>query len=436
MTNKTYKGKISEIFKSQLLKKTGVVFIFRILGMVLSYVAILFISNNYGADVYGRFSLSQTLLQFLLLLFSLGLGVSVVKLTSDPRFFNFNKPLNRYLKNSLVLLLVSSVVGAGLIFLLKEWLATTVFKDVRLINYFNYVALLFVFIVYQEFFTEFLRGRNKFVHYGLFKYLLPPAIFIGFLLLFRFLNFEDDTVILAYLLAFSILFVLLTFFFPFRKVNVKGVFSCTNLFTISFPMMFSAAFLFLSNWTDVFMLGAMVSKSEVGIYNAAYKLAILALIVINAVNTVLAPKISELYSKNSIEQIKIEVHKATRLITYATIPIVAILIIFREQLLGLFGEEFILGGNVLVIVSIGLLFNAMSGSVAQVLNMTQHQNTLKKITFISVIVNITLNYVLISSMGFVGAAVASLISNVTLNVLCVVYIKRIFGFYTFFIPWK
>lgn len=436
MTNKTYKGKISEIFKSQLLKKTGVVFIFRILGMVLSYVAILFISNNYGADVYGRFSLSQTLLQFLLLLFSLGLGVSVVKLTSDPRFFNFNKPLNRYLKNSLVLMLISSVVGAGLIFLLKEWLATTVFKDVRLINYFNYVALLFVFIVYQEFFTEFLRGRSKFVHYGLFKYLLPPAIFIGFLLLFRFLNFEDDTVILAYLLAFSILFVLLTFFFPFRKVNVKGVFSYTNLFTISFPMMFSAAFLFLSNWTDVFMLGAMVSKSEVGIYNAAYKLAILALIVINAVNTVLAPKISELYSKNSIQQIKIEVHKATRLITYATIPIVVILIIFREQLLGLFGEEFILGGNVLVIVSIGLLFNAMSGSVAQVLNMTQHQNTLKKITLISVIVNIALNYVLISSMGFVGAAVASLISNVTLNVLCVVYIKRKFGFYTFFIPWK
>lgn len=436
MTNKTYKGKISEIFKSQLLKKTGVVFIFRILGMALSYVVILFISNNYGADVYGRFSLSQTLLQFLLLLFSLGLGVSVVKLTSDPRFFNFNKPLNRYLKNSLVLLLVSSVVGAGLIFFLKEWLAVTVFKDARLINYFNYVALLFVFIVYQEFFTEFLRGRNKFVHYGLFKYLLPPAIFIGFLLLFRFLKFEEDTVILAYLLAFSILFVLLTFFFPFRKVNVKGVFSYTNLFTISFPMMFSATFLFLSNWTDVFMLGAMVSKSEVGIYNAAYKLAILALIVINAVNTVLAPKISELYSKNSIEQIKIEVQKATRLITYATIPMVVILVIFREQLLGLFGEEFILGGNVLVIVSIGLLFNAMSGSVAQVLNMTQHQNTLKKITFISVIVNITLNYVLISSMGFVGAAVASLISNVTLNVLCVVYIKRIFGFYTFFIPWK
>ncbi|MEL6812938.1 MAG: flippase, partial [Bacteroidota bacterium] len=292
------------------------------------------------------------------------------------------------------------------------------------------------FMVFQEFLTEFLRGRSRFVHYGIFKYLLPPVFFIGFLVLFKYLNWQEETIMLGYLLGFSVLFLVLMFLFPFGSVNSKEPYGYKKLFNLSFPMMFSAAFLFLSNWTDVFMLGAMVSKAEVGVYNAAYKLAILALIVINAVNTVIAPKISELYSTNKISAIKAEVQKATKLITYATIPIVLILLVFSESLLGLFGPEFKTGRLVLMIVSVGLLFNAMSGSVGQVLNMTQHQNLLKRFTLISVVVNVGLNYILIKKMGIEGAAVASLVSNMVLNILCLIFIKKEFNFYAFFIPWR
>lgn len=411
-------------------------FLLRIAGMACTYAGILFISNFYGADVYGRFSLSQTLLQFLILLFSLGLGTSTVKLTSDVSFFQFNKPLNQYLKNTTLLLLISSVVGMGILFLLKDWLAITVFKDVKLVGYFKYIGLFFVFVVFQEFLTEFIRGKSKFLQYGLFKYLLPPLLFIGFLVLFQQLEWEEDTIMLGYLLAFSILFLVLMFYFPVTRLGNRNPFGFNKLITLSFPMMFTAAFLFLSNWTDVFMLGAMVSKAEVGIYNAAYKLAIIALIVINAVNTVIAPKISELYSKQNFDGIKREVQKATKLITYATVPMVAVLILFRKPLLGFFGEEFIAGDTVLIIVSLGLLFNALSGSVNPVLNMTHHQNVLKKFALVGVVINVSLNFLLIPELGIEGAAIASLVSNMVLNIMCVIFIKREFNFYAFFIPWK
>lgn len=436
MNSNRLKPKLPKLVKNKLLQKSGAVFFFRILGMALSYVAILYISNTYGADVYGRFSLSQTILQFSVVLFSLGLGTSVVKLTSDQNFFKNSKPLNRYLKNALILLFFSSVIGGGLLFILKDWMATTLFKDATLGSYFKYIGLFLLFVVLQEFFSEFLRGKSKFILYGIFKYVLPPLLFIAFLIWFHHMELEESSVLLAFVLAFVTIAAILVFLFPIRSMSSGPNYNFKSLLSISYPMMFSAAFLFLSNWTDIFMLGAMVSKSDVGVYNAAYKLAILALIVINAVNTVLAPKISELYSSNNLEGIKREVQSATRLITYTTVPIVAVLIMFRTPLLAFFGEEFVSGGNVLIIVSVGLLFNAMSGSVAQVLNMTQHQQTLKRITLVSVVVNIVFNYVLISRMGFVGAAVASLLSNVVLNLLCVIYIKREFGFFTFFIPWN
>ncbi|GAB5563385.1 MAG: hypothetical protein Wins2KO_04480 [Winogradskyella sp.] len=197
-------------------------------------------------------------------------------------------------------------------------------------------------------------------------------------------------------------------------------------------MMFSAAFIFISEWTDIFMLGTMVTKEEVGIYNAAYKLATIALIVINALNTVVAPKISELYGKGDILGIKDYALKATKLITLLTLPIVLVLILFNKQLLGLFGTEFTEGSMVLIIVAVGLFFNAMSGCVGQIMNMTKHQKELKNFTVITVLVNITLNYILILKLGIIGAAIASFVSNIILNVLCIIFIKRNFGFYAFF----
>ena len=61
----------------------------------------------------------------------------------------------------------------------------------------------------------------------------------------------------------------------------------------------------------------------------------------------------------------------------------------------LFGAGFSEGKTALVIIAVGLLFNALSGSVGQVLNMTQHQEALKKYTIVSVVVNIVLNFILI-----------------------------------------
>ena len=421
---------------SHLLKKTSIVFLFRLMGMGLSYVAILLITNMYGAEVYGRFSLSQTVLQFLILLFSLGLGVSAVKLTSDSSFYKNGSPQNDYLKNSLYLILVSALVCVGLLFLLKDILAIWVFKDIELIPYFNYITGFFVFVVLQDFFAEFLRGRSKFFQYSLFKYLFPPLLFVLFLLVFKALEVNHDSVMLSYVLGLGLLSLVLIGFFPLRKMITTTKYSYHSLLSLSFPMMFSAAFLFLSNWTDVLMLGAMVSKTEVGIYNAAYKLAILALIVINAVNTVLAPKISALNSEQNYKAIGKEVQHATKLITLGTLPIVLVLVAFPSTLLSLFGPEFVEGKLVLIIVAVGLLFNALSGSVGQVLNMTKHQNELKKFTLISVIVNVVLNIILIKQMGIIGAAIASLVSNVTLNILCVVFIKKQMGFYAFFMPWK
>ena len=133
-----------------------------------------------------------------------------------------------------------------------------------------------------------------------------------------------------------------------------------------------------------------------------------------------------------LKEIEVEFHKARRMTIYLTLPIIIIIIAFRKQLLSLFGDDFVYGETALTIIVCGLLINVFSGSVDYFLNMTNHQKPLRTFTIISAVINIVLNYFLIKEMGINGAAIASVISSLTINLLCVFYIKKQFGFYTFF----
>ncbi len=404
--------------------------------MVLSYLAVFFITNNYGDTVYGRFSLTQTILEFLALLFSFGLTTATVKFTASKEFFYNGLPQNQFLKKTVIVLLFSSIVCSVGLFSIKNWFSTVVFEDKQLLPYLKYLSFFMVFIVFHAFFSEFLRGKGKFFQYALFRYALPNLGFLLFLVVFYQFQLKEETTILAYLISIFILSLVMLFYFPFKLLNTKTSFKYSELLAVSFPMLFSSAFLFLSNWTDVFMLGKMVSKADLGVYNASYKLSLIALVVINAVNTVLAPKISKLYSENKLKAIGVEVQHATKLITIITLPMVIVLLVFRIPVLSLYGEAFVRGEYVLIVVSLGLLFNSFSGSVGQILNMTNHQKVLKRFTLYSLLINISFNYFLILRYGILGAAIASVISNVFLNTLCVIFIKKKFNFYAFYQPWK
>jgi O-antigen/teichoic acid export membrane protein len=74
----------------------------------------------------------------------------------------------------------------------------------------------------------------------------------------------------------------------------------------------------------------------------------------------------------------------------------------------------------------------MAGNVDQILNMTNNHKILRNITILCFFVNVILNFILIPKFGIEGAAIASLITNVVINLSCVYYIKKKLGFYTLF----
>jgi len=401
-------------------------FAFKIVSLGLAYGLMLLITNHFGANVFGRYSITITLSQLVVMLFTLGLPSAIIKLTADSSNFQDN-----YLTKSILLTLFSGVLISCLLYFSSEFLAITLLKDAQLTCYFELLSLFTIPLLFHELLSNFFRGKKDFSKYNLFTFILPYIFFfIAYFIIIRYVSREEIT-FLSYGIGIFLVFIIEFFVYSKIKINTPVNFPTKKLLKLSIPMMFSTALLFLLNWTDIFMLGSMKTSAEVGIYNAAFKIASLGYIVIIAINVVIAPKISELYSKHKIEDLKKVIHQSTWLIIVLTIPLILLIIIFRKQILGLFGNEFLSGEMSLIIISVGVLISAVSGNVDQLLNMTNSQKILRNITAFCFIINVILNYVLIPFYGIDGAAIASLITTILLNVSCLYYIKKKLGFLTF-----
>lgn len=416
----------------KLIKNSGSVFFRRIIGMALSFVWVFAITNFFGSKVYGLISISQVLVSFLGVFFCLGIDTALIKLGSMTMHYSNGISHSNFLRKSIGIVLLSSVLCTISVLLLKNILTFQVFKKEELSNYLSWIGVLSILFMLHKAFISFLTVEGKFNRYGNFYFLYPNIGILLFVLICYFFNYPPYFIIIGYILSYGI-FGLIQLVTLIKIPLTRGIsIGYREILKLSTPMMISSSFLFISSWTDVIMLGAMVSEEEVGIYNVAFKVGSLVLVIIAAVNTVLAPKISTFFESNNLDGIKKEVHKATKIISFMSLPFVVLIIIFRRQILGLFGEEFIVGEIVLIIISLGMLFNAMSGSVGQILNMTSYQKQFRNFTILSAVVNVVLNYFLITKYGIEGAAIASLASNLMINIMCLIFVKQKFDFYAFF----
>ena len=219
-----------------------------------------------------------------------------------------------------------------------------------------------------------------------------------------------------------------------KVINSEAELTTKALFKVSIPLLLGQSMMLIMGKVDLFMLANMTSSEYVGIYNIALKLSMLAYIGLMAVNSIAAPKFSEIHSTGDLNALKKIVQQSTKTIFWLTLPIIILFISFPENILSFFGDEFKLAAMALIILSFSKMFSAISGSVGTFLQMVGKQKIFQNILIFTAAINIILNYILIPIYNIDGAAIASAISVIVWNVLMIVYIKKKFGFYSIYFP--
>ncbi|GAA4068356.1 hypothetical protein GCM10022389_11910 [Flavobacterium cheonanense] len=399
--------------------------------MGLSFYIIDLVSNAYNVDTYGNFSLVQSTILVLTMIFTLGIqNVLIINVaTTNPD--DYSAQLNILFK-AIKLILFTSIIPIIVIYFFSKFIALNIFSKEILQHDFKNIALFLLPFLLHEIILYFFIARKKFISFGLFMFVLPNTFFILLVLICKKILIQNINVTLLYGLSFLITFLIeiIYIYKPFKIIS--NVISYKEIIKNALPMMTSGLLLLLLNTTNVFMLGIMSTSKSVGIYNASYKIGLLVLLVLASVNVIIGPKIAELFHKNKIAELKKIIHQSTYFTAIITLPIVLFLLVFNKDLLAILGSNYQEGSTVLTITIFASFFSAISGNVDQILNMSNNQNTLLRINLICLVINILLCYILIPKYDIVGAAIASMFSTVLMNLICNIYIKKKLGFFTFF----
>lgn len=205
---------------------------------------------------------------------------------------------------------------------------------------------------------------------------------------------------------------------------VKFIFSLSiepaakKLLFFSFPLLGVAMLGLIITWTDTLMLGYFTSSAKVGLYNAALPFAQFISAIMGAILLIYMPVTSGLYARNMMPEVRKNFSVLTKWSCSVTLPLFLILFLYPRSVLNLFfGAEYIFADNALRILSLGFIINNFMGPNEGTLIALSRSRFLMWVALGVALLNIGLNVVLIPILGIEGAAIASAVSIITVNVI-------------------
>lgn len=428
--------KLKNSHHSYLITGSITSLILKLLSIVLGYLAMLYITNKYGASVFGALTLSITLLSVFSLIPNFGMSSAIVRIVGELRVNKKFQEITHSIFVIFVFTTFTSVFFAHLLSSNATFIADQILNKWQMAENLVNVSPAIVSGTALVVIASIFHGLQNTKRYLFFQTILHQVLFLFFLIINDRFHFHSTVVevfvysnIFAALVAFFFLCVKILKFprSPQKKTIEYGF---CKIVRISVPMLFTTSSMMVMSWTDVLMIGMFKTEADVGVYTAANKVSSLVSIPLIAINVIAIPKFIEFYAKKDAENLQAVAKHSTKLISLVSIPVFLLFLIFAEKIMKMFGAEFIAAAGVLVVLSLGQLVNAICGPVGGLLQMTNNQNYYQNTILVFTLINVGLNYVLVPLYGISGASYATFLSMALLNTVLVFIVKLRLGFWT------
>ena len=403
-------------FFTLFLRLAGILFIF-----LTTYV----FTNNYNSEIVGLYDFTRS--------YFLVFG-SIIMLSSDQtilyligRYNNSKESIIDIYKKILIFCLIlfvfNNMAFIGFIslnfFLINETTKEIILKT-NLVLFFYCIFLINIEIIRALGFT-FLSETFR----NVIKYL--PLI-IGFV----FLNDSNnpylilDFFIYGFVIISIISFVLLWFFLKKHKTISEDYKKDTfkEIIKYSLPITLSTVSLYLLSSIDIFFLKYFYGDNYVAYYSVAIKIISIISVAINALSLSVATDIAYNFKNNNFSILKTILNKTAKIIFYFSFVLTILILIFSNSILNVFGKEYLISKEILIILLLGNLIMAISGNTYIYLLMTNKGKILGRLIFISVLINVILNFILIPKYCLYGAAISSVIALLFWNFMGSLYVYK------------
>jgi O-antigen/teichoic acid export membrane protein len=429
---------MKEIYKGSL-----VTFILRMIGMMLGYLVMYVISKKYGADGIGVYNLTLSIITIAATISCMGTNVSILRYVGQFNNSNNNFKLGILFWHVIEIVFPISLLLFFVFFYFSEIIAIKFFKNTDYILALKYGAVIIPFLSIQNVSVEFIRGLKKLKISEYLRSVSRPIINIILLLIFSIyieiivLPVFTVGIAIAVSTFIALYYILQSQDIYFFKKNIffeKEFISRKDILSTSLPMFVTILASLIMENISIYIVEYYHSTNDVGIFSISYKIAMLASLPLLVVNTISAPKFSELYWQNKANVLQQTIDFSSKIITSLSLFICVIILFFSSNIFRALGNDFLSGQSIIKILLLSNLVNAITGSVGIFLNMTGNQKILRNIICFSAIICLIINFLFVPKFGLIGAAFSNLVGSLLLNVTSSVFVKVKIGYRTYYSP--
>ncbi len=176
--------------------------------------------------------------------------------------------------------------------------------------------------------------------------------------------------------------------------------------------------------TDVLIVSAYMTPTEVGMYFAAAKTMSLIMFIHYAVGSAVANQFSALKARGDHASLEALVRDAVNWTFWPSLVAAVLILALGWPLLWLFSPQFTDAYPVMFVLAVGFLVRASMGPAEFVLNMLGEQSLCALVLAVSALLDVALSFALVPRFGMLGAATATTAALVTAALMNYVVARR------------
>lgn len=407
------------IYKNMFFLSTA-----EIISKILQFIVMVYAARLLDKPSFGKFSFALSLSFIAIILADLGIHTLLIREVARNKNY-----ASKYFINALVAKLVLALITYVFIIIFIN--AVDYPKETRHIVY---VILIFAILSsFTDLYYSIFRAFEKMFYDSLIKVLRMIILTsAGLYVLFR---YHDALVFSFTFILAEILMLILAYFIASKKfIKIRWMLDKRFMIKIvkkSFPFGLAFAFGAIYFYIGSIMLSKMRGDIEVAIYSVAYNLVLAILFIPTVYTNAIYPVMSR-YFKTSKENLILIYKKSFKYLYIIGLPISIGSYVLADRIIVFFyGREYVNSIIVLQVISLYIFIKFLNFLYGYILSSINQQNKRMFSQGSTAVFNIVANLILIPKMGYVGAAIASLVTEVFLFVLYYWYVSKLFYTYNF-----
>ncbi|CAD6490168.1 MAG: Polysaccharide biosynthesis protein [Candidatus Argoarchaeum ethanivorans] len=400
----------------RIAKNTAALTLMSIVTMVLGLIFTVSLARYFGDAAFGKYSFALAFTALFAVFMDLGFNqLTIREVARDKRL------AKKYMGNILVIKLFLSIIF--FVFVVTAVNLMQYPSDTKMIVYIFGAST--ILTSFGGLFRAVFHAFEK-MEYDSLLTIIRQIVVVSIGLTLLFLGYNLLQVVSVYLIGgvVDIAFSSLVMVKKFAKPEFELDFAFwRSSFTNAIPFGLTTIFVIIYVRIDTIMLSMMVGDAPVGWYNAAVTLVLGLTFIPSVFLGAVFPVFSKFYT-SSINSLKNAYEKAFKYLFIILFPIaVGTTLLADKFILLIYGTQFIHSVIALQILIWWNVFGALNWLLGTVLLSINKQKLFAVSTGIGAIFNVIANLFFIPIMSYVGASIATIITEILLFVLLFYYVS-------------